>query len=424
MNLLGRLALRMMGMASPPGPTDSFWYNAIGTATSSGERVTAAVAEQVAAVHRGKQIIAEGVAKMPCELFKRLPKDRREEAPDHPFAPVLRLAANETDTPIDLWDQVLGSAVLRGRGYAEMIPGPRTFADQLVFLPFDTVEEKRFKGPKKRLTYVVRRADGEKVPLGPDRVFRLCGPDGGKSLLDRMRETVGSARAAEAFGGEQFSKAPMMAGILSPKAGVTMTQEALLAAANAFREANSGPRGRNRVAVLPGLEYHAMGMTLKDAQFLELRKFSREEIAIFLGVPPHKLGVMDKASYASVEAQNRALVDDCLQPWATRLEQAIAMQILAPISVARGLAPDAYFVKFNFDELLRGTMAERAEAESKWIMAGVLSQNECREMEDRDPIPGLDKPLVPASNARPAGDAPASRGKGAPPPDDDEAAAA
>lgn len=410
-----------MGMAAPesaPGPLDPFWYSPIGGGTTSGEHVTAGVAEQVAAIYRGKQVIAEGVAKFPCKVFRRRPDGGKEEAADHPLAELFRTGPNETDTAADFFDEMTGTAVLRGRAYAEIVPGDGGFAGSLVFLPFDSVNEKRAAGSGKRLSYEVLRADGKKEALGPDRVFRLAGPNGGRSLLDRMRETAGMARSAEKFGAEQFGRAPMMAGILSPKAGVTMTQDQLKAAADAFRAANAGPDKRNRVAILPGLEYHAMGMTFRDAQFLELRKFTREEIATFMGVPPHKLGLMDKASYASVEQQNKSLFDDCLHPWFVRWEQAIAKQLLEPIDAAR---PESgrHFIRFNADALLRGTTAERAAAEAIWVQNGIMTRNEVRGIEDLNPLEGLDEPLTPVSNAQAPDTAPRAPFRGAPEEPDD-----
>jgi hypothetical protein len=36
-----------------------------------------------------------------------------------------------------------------------------------------------------------------------------------------------------------------------------------------------------------GLEFQQMALTAEDAQWLEARKFSRGDIAMFFGVPPH-----------------------------------------------------------------------------------------------------------------------------------------
>jgi len=395
-----------MAGAGGRGPLDPFWYHEVGAVTTSGERVGPEVAETVSCIYRGKQIIAEGVAKFPCKVFRRLEDGGKEEAPEHPVAALFRVGPNETDSPSDFIDEMTGTAVLRGKAYAEMVAGDGGFASSLVPLEFDRVREERVAGPGKRLRFWVKDAKGNERPLGSDKVFRLCGPNRGRSLLDRMRETAGMARAAEGFGAAQFGRAPMMAGFLAPKQGVTMNAEALKAAAAAFRESNSGRAGWGRVAVLPGLEYHQMGMTLRDAQFLELRKFTREEIATFMGVPPHKLGVMDKAGYASVEAQNRALFDDCLMPWFVRWEQAIAGQLLRPISEARKGDAGEFFVRFNADALLRGTTADRAAAEAVWVQNGILTRNEVRAIEDRNPLPGLDEPLTPVSNAQSQSTAP------------------
>ena len=47
----------------------------------------------------------------------------------------------------------------------------------------------------------------------------------------------------------------------------------------------------HKTAVLEeGMDSISVGMTAEQAQFLETRKFQRNEIAAIFGVPPHKIG--------------------------------------------------------------------------------------------------------------------------------------
>ena len=47
----------------------------------------------------------------------------------------------------------------------------------------------------------------------------------------------------------------------------------------------------------------SVGMTAEQAQFLETRKFQRNEIAAIFGVPPHKIGDLERATFSNIEHQ-------------------------------------------------------------------------------------------------------------------------
>jgi phage portal protein BeeE len=54
-----------------------------------------------------------------------------------------------------------------------------------------------------------------------------------------------------------------------------------------------------------------------------------------------------------------------------------------------------YYTKFNLEGLLRGDSAARAAFYNTAVTLGILTRNEVRELEDRNPLIGLDEPLTP-----------------------------
>ena len=68
----------------------------------------------------------------------------------------------------------------------------------------------------------------------------------------------------------------------------------------------------------------------EDAELLESRKLSNEDVARIFGVPGGAVGIRDSVSYGSAEADARALVQNCLQPLAERVEQALMRCLLTP----------------------------------------------------------------------------------------------
>ena len=127
---------------------------------------------------------------------------------------------------------------------------------------------------------------------------------------------------------------------------------------------------------------------MEDAQFIEGRKYNRSEIAGIFGVPPHKIGDLDKATFSNIEHQALDYVISSLMPWLVCWEKAINQQ----------LTPDPlrYQAKFNVSALLRGDAKSRAEALQIQRRNGVISANEWRMLEDmnRRTDPGGDVYIV------------------------------
>ncbi len=66
-----------------------------------------------------------------------------------------------------------------------------------------------------------------------------------------------------------------------------------------------------------GIKVEPVTMALSDAQFLESRRFSVEEIARIYRVPPHMIGDLSRATFSNIDEQSRSFVRDTLRP-ATR----------------------------------------------------------------------------------------------------------
>ncbi len=95
-----------------------------------------------------------------------------------------------------------------------------------------------------------------------------------------------------------------------------------------------------------------------------------------------------------IESQAREYVVDTLQPWLVRWEQELARKI---IPVRSNL-----FAEHLVDGLLRGDTDTRYNAYRTAILAGWMSRNEARALENMNPADGLDTFLEPL-NTGPVG---------------------
>ena len=158
-------------------------------------------------------------------------------------------------------------------------------------------------------------------------------------------------------------------------------------------------------------------LTNEESQFLQTRKHQRTVIAGAFGIPPHRIGDLERATFSNIEHQALEFVTYALMPYLVAIESAIW----------RDLIPDPQkantSVKFNVDALLRGDSKSRAESLAIERQNGVISANEWRALTDRAPRtdPGGDEYITPlnmGSGKPPPGDNPDDKPDGPAPPDD------
>jgi HK97 family phage portal protein len=132
-------------------------------------------------------------------------------------------------------------------------------------------------------------------------------------------------------------------------------------------------------------------MNMVDAQYIEARKFTRSEICSIFGVPPHKIGDLERATFSNIEHQALEFVQDAVVPRCVRWEQAIHRDLLDG-------DPNLY-AKHNVSGLLRGDAKSRNEALQIQRRNGVISANEWRAYEDLNPRPdeGGDEYIIEAN---------------------------
>ncbi|WP_423208818.1 phage portal protein [Paracoccus yeei] len=125
--------------------------------------------------------------------------------------------------------------------------------------------------------------------------------------------------------------------------------------------------------------------TAEDAQWIESRKFTRADIAMFFGVPPHMIGDTEKSTSwgTGIEQQSIGFVAYTLEDHLTTWEETIARDLIDPTRT------DLY-ARFNRAALVKGDIKARWEAYVKGLQWGVWSPNEIRTLEDENPREGGD----------------------------------
>lgn len=364
-----------------------------GTVTASGAAVTPDSAMRVAAVYACVRIISGAVATLPLHIKRRVDERTREDASETPIWTVLRRKPNRWQTPSQFRRMLQAHLLLRGNAYA-MIVRSRGLVQELIPLNPDRVEVRQTDDLA--LEYIYTRQDGRRIRLRQDEVFHLVGLtlDGvhGVSAIAYARETIGLSLAMEDHGATTFRNGARVSGVL--KHPNKLGAEAVANLKAGLEEFRSGGEQEGKNLILEeGMDYARIAMTAEDAQWIESRKFSRTDIAMFFGVPPHMIGDTEKSTSwgTGIEQQSIGFVAWTLEDHLTMWEEAINRDLIG--------AEDDLYARFNRAALVKGDIKARWEAYVKGLQWGVYSPNEIRALEDQNPRDGGDVFYPPPNTA-------------------------
>jgi HK97 family phage portal protein len=227
----------------------------------------------------------------------------------------------------------------------------------------------------------------------PERdIFHLKGysKDGlmGMSVLKAHKESlgigVGAMRASKQF----YDNGAKLDGYLSTDQA--LKPDTAKRVEQSFKE---NVNGGTRVPMLDaGVKFYQVNLNPQDAQYIETRKFTELDIARIFGVPPHMLGIMDRATWNNVESLGIEFGKYTMLPYCTNWEQEIDMKLMKPSQRS------THFSKFNMEGLMRADMKTRYESYQLGISYGIMSINEVRQLENRNPVEGGDKHYVQGNN--------------------------
>ena len=156
-----------------------------------------------------------------------------------------------------------------------------------------------------------------------------------------------------------------------------------------WERVHSGPTNANRLAILDyGLDYKAISVSNKDAQFIESQEVAIRDIARYFGVPLYKLQE-GKQSYNSNEQNGIEYVVGTLHPIVTQYEEEQTYKLLFPSQVSQGLE-----LRINMMAELRGDNAARGTWYKTMREIGAFSVNDIMALEDMPDVEGGDERLA------------------------------
>ncbi len=365
---------------------DPSWAALIPSGTSSGACVSPGNAETISTVFSCVQSIAETIGGLPLLVYRQEANGDRVRAAEHPLYSVLHDAPNARQTALEFREQLTAHVLLWGNGFAEIIADATGNVTRLE--PIHPQNVTVLKLPSGRIRYDVADPQTGKVrPLLDDEVLHLKDRTDngivGKSRIQVAREMLGGVLASQDHGNKAWANGARLSGVLQTDS--VMTDEAIVRLSDSWTQQFGGYGNAGKTAILEnGLKYQQLSMSNEDAQWLESRQFSVEEVCRIFRVPPVLVADLRHANFSNSVEMNRWFVTHTLRRWLTMWEEGCERSLLGPIARKR------HFIEHNVEGLLRGDSSGRAAFYQSGISAGWLLKSEARTLENLPAIEGID----------------------------------
>lgn len=365
-------------------PTDSAFWALFGSGgRSAGQNVSQKTVMSLSAAWACTRLLSETVGTLPLQLYERTSSGRRVAA-EHPLYRLIHSTPNSFSSASTFWESNVVAVTLRGNGWSER----KYFNGRLQALEFlDPCRLVPRKLANGLIEFVYIELDGKRRVIRQQDLFHIPGFsfDGryGVSAIAYGAGVFGSGLAAAQAANGTFERG------LMPTVAFTMDRVLKENQREDFRtnfkKHVSGAMNAGESPLLEGgMKAEAIGIDPSDAQLLESRGFSVEEVCRWFRVDPSLVGHGGKDSNwgTGLEQKLIGFLTFTLRPWLTRIEQAINRQLLSPRDQLR------YYAEFSIEGLLRADSKARSAFYSVMVNNGIFTRDEVRRLENMPAMGG------------------------------------
>lgn len=360
----------------------------------AGEVVSASSTMALSAVWACSHLVSGTISSLPFEVHRPAPGGSSNVDERHPLHRVIYESPNYDQTALDFWDYVNLSIELWGNGYAQVERARGAVTALYPIHPEAITVRRLYNGA---LEY--RWTRDNRSYVGTDRdVLHIRGPGGdplgGMSTLQFGRQAFSSALAADRAAAGMFANGLRPSAVIKFKEWLNEAQRSVIEAKLIDKYMGAMNSGRPFIAE-GGVEYQQLSISPEDAQMLETRQFSVEEICRYFGVPPVMIGHAGGSTAwpTSVEQQGLIFQKFTLRRRIKRIEQAVAKQLLSAEDRAARVS-----ARINMEALLRGDSASRSAFYQTMTQIGAMTINEVRGRENLPPVEGGEVPRMQMQN--------------------------
>lgn len=344
---------------------------------------------------------ARAIAHLTLKLYDRKSATQMVEVYDDPIAAMLREPAWDT-TAYNFMYSMVADYNIYDRALAYVHNGQDGNTHLIRIPPMFYQVEGSLEAPQR---FRFTNAQGEPWWMEREQVVFISGysPTSfweGVSPIETLRQIIDEEMAAAKYRTgfykngarlEHVITRPVDAPVMDPVAKDRFWQR--------WNAQQNGPNNAGKTALLEeGMTLVPISTTAKEAQYVEARKMSFEEVARAYYVNPMMVGVMPSSgsSYADRTAIHREMYQDTLGPDLEMYAQEFTRQLL-PFRGTRRVA-------FDIAAKLEGSFTEQNAARQQACGGPWKTVNEVRAEDGKEPVDGGDKLITPSNVVRGGGD--------------------
>ena len=198
----------------------------------------------------------------------------------------------------------------------------------------------------------------------------------GKGILEENNDLIKLSYNTLSFSSKNMAQGGIKRGVL--KSSKRLTEEAMNNLKQAWSKLYSA-NNSSAIILNEGLDFQELSQTSAELEILNTRQANDKDILNMIKVPSNILdGTANNDQYNN-------FIKSTIYPILSQLETALNKSLLLEEEKDNG-----YFFGFETKDLLKGSAKERFETYKAAIESGVLTQNECRFMENYENLDGLD----------------------------------
>jgi HK97 family phage portal protein len=325
-------------------------------------------------VYAAVRLLADTIASLPLHLYRKTKDGIPEEQPD----PSLLVKPEINGHLYDWLHRLVTGLALRGNAYGSVTARDSYGIPTMIeWLDPDMVYvlDKAFSGPGSFLQpqWFWRGIPMDRQELVHIPWFTLPWRVQGFSPITAYAMTANTGLAAQQYSNDWFASGGVPPGKFKNSAKTIDETEA-----NQIKQRlTNSIRQRKPLVYGSDWDYELMATPPNEAQFIETLRLTATQIAAIYGIPPEMIGGTTGTTLAYTTEEHRALdfVTFGLQPWLTKIEQAIS-----------ALFPRPQYVKFSTDILVRQDTQARHTVYKLDTEIGLRTANEMRAAEGWKPL--------------------------------------
>ena len=210
----------------------------------------------------------------------------------------------------------------------------------------------------------------------------------GKSVKEILARTIDGANESQKFMNNLYKQGLTAKMALQYTGDLDKTRRDKLK--QRYADALTGAKNAGKIIPVPAeLKLTPLNVSLTDAQFFELKKYTALQIAAAFGIKPNQINDYEKSSYANSEIQQLSFLVETMLYRIRMYEDEINSKCLTVTEAKAG-----FEYHFNEKVLLRTDAQTQITTLATAVQNGIRTPNECRGYLDEPPMDGGDRLIV------------------------------